>query len=76
VSSPGLQEASYLKAGTQLDLQQLLPSNTTYMAYGGSLTTPPCSEGVTWLVLLNTQTLSLKQVGKHSISSCKNIDLD
>jgi carbonic anhydrase len=46
----------------QLDLQQLLPSNTTYMAYGGSLTTPPCSEGVTWLVLLNTQPLSLKQV--------------
>ncbi|KAF6251165.1 hypothetical protein COO60DRAFT_1645359 [Scenedesmus sp. NREL 46B-D3] len=45
----------------QLDLQQLLPANTTYMAYGGSLTTPPCSEGVTWLVLLNSQALSVRQ---------------
>jgi carbonic anhydrase len=57
-----LQEASYLPSGTPFDLQQLLPANSTYMAYGGSLTTPPCSEGVTWLVLLNSQTLSLKQV--------------
>ncbi|KAF6251162.1 alpha carbonic anhydrase [Scenedesmus sp. NREL 46B-D3] len=54
-------EASHLPAGTQLDLQQLLPANTTYMAYGGSLTTPPCSEGVTWLVLLNSQALSVRQ---------------
>uniref|UniRef100_A0A383VPS2 Carbonic anhydrase n=1 Tax=Tetradesmus obliquus TaxID=3088 RepID=A0A383VPS2_TETOB len=54
-------EASHLPAGTRFDLQQLLPPNSSYIAYGGSLTTPPCSEGVTWLVMLEPQPLSLKQ---------------
>ncbi|WIA40595.1 hypothetical protein OEZ86_013935 [Tetradesmus obliquus] len=54
-------ESSHLPAGTRFDLQQLLPPNSSYIAYGGSLTTPPCSEGVTWLVMLEPQPLSLKQ---------------
>lgn len=38
-------------AGASVDLTQLLPDNRTYLAYDGSLTTPPCTEGIRWIVL-------------------------
>jgi carbonic anhydrase len=53
---------SRLPPGASLDVQQLLPANASYVVYAGSLTTPPCTEGVLWLVMSNTQKLSLKQV--------------
>jgi carbonic anhydrase len=38
-------------AGATLDLAQLLPSARGYYTFEGSLTIPPCSEGVRWFVL-------------------------
>jgi carbonic anhydrase len=32
-------------------MANLLPETTSYYMFQGSLTTPPCSEEVTWLVL-------------------------
>ena len=40
----------------------ILPTNKDYYSFTGSLTTPPCSEGVTWLVLKNAVTLSTSQL--------------
>jgi carbonic anhydrase len=34
-----------------IDLNQLLPEDRSYHTYMGSLTRPPCSEGVIWVVL-------------------------
>ncbi len=46
----------------KIDINGLLPQDKTYYRFSGSLTTPPCSEGVSWLVLKKPVTLSEKQL--------------
>jgi carbonic anhydrase len=36
-----------------IDVSTLLPGDRNYYTFAGSLTTPPCSESVTWFVLKN-----------------------
>jgi carbonic anhydrase len=45
-----------------LDPAGLLPEDRTYYTYMGSLTTPPCSEGVLWMVMKKPVTVSADQV--------------
>ncbi len=40
----------------------LLPADRSYYRFNGSLTTPPCSEGVRWLVMKNSISASKKQI--------------
>ena len=46
----------------QVDVGALLPKDRTTYRYEGSLTTPPCSEGVKWFVLANPVSLSKQQI--------------
>ena len=48
--------------GLHLDLAALLPRNFGYFRFQGSLTTPPCSEGVDWIVLKEPMTLGADQI--------------
>ena len=42
--------------------RDLLPRDRSYYRYMGSLTTPPCSEGVNWYFLTQPITVSMEQV--------------
>jgi len=42
----------------------LLPPTREYYAYGGSLTTPPCSEGVAWIILKTPIEASAEQIAR------------
>lgn len=44
----------------------LLPAKLDYYRFNGSLTTPPCTEGVRWLVLKDAQTASAEQIAKFT----------
>jgi carbonic anhydrase len=41
-----------------INAEDLLPSNRNYYTFIGSLTTPPCTEGVRWFVMQSGSTLS------------------
>merc|ERR1712176_1192953 len=48
---------------TDIDVMvELLPEDTSYFAYSGSLTTPPCSEGVYWHLMKTPVTASVDRV--------------
>ena len=45
-----------------VDVAALLPGRRTAWRYRGSLTTPPCTEGVSWVVMSDPVTLSAAQI--------------
>lgn len=55
-------EKSDLPAG--LNVLQMMPTLKGYYRYNGSLTTPPCSEGVWWMVLKSQATASYEQIAQ------------
>ena len=48
--------------GVTVDATTLLPESRAYFTFPGSLTTPPCSENVTWFVLKNPVEASSSQI--------------
>ncbi len=49
-----------------IDLNDLLPDNKTYYRFSGSLTTPPCSEGVNWFFMKDSISASKDQIDAHT----------
>lgn len=60
--------------GNAADVSNLIPSDPAYYRFNGSLTTPPCSEGVKWMVMKKTLTISKEQVEKfaHAVHGHNN----
>ncbi|WP_374448125.1 carbonic anhydrase [Providencia sp.] len=49
---------------TTIDLTPLYPEDKNYYRFSGSLTTPPCTEGVVWLVMKQPIKASKEQIEK------------
>jgi carbonic anhydrase len=48
--------------GLDLDMDEFRPLPRRYYRYEGSLTTPPCSEGVRWVVMAEKRQISAEQM--------------
>ena len=51
---------------------EILPENKDYYTFTGSLTTPPCTEGVKWIVMKDPVTISKSQLEDFKKSMPKN----
>lgn len=59
---PSQKEGQEVELEELIDIAALLPSNSPIFRYSGSLTTPPCTEGVTWLVMETPIEMSVEQI--------------
>jgi carbonic anhydrase len=57
--TPGKEE---LIVGVEVNPTGLLPRETSYYTYMGSITAPPCTEGVTWFVLKTPMDISAEEI--------------
>ena len=51
-----------VKLASPINAGALLPKGRSYYSFNGSLTTPPCTEGVRWLVIKESSTVSHQEV--------------
>jgi carbonic anhydrase len=48
--------------GVEINPAGLLPHDVSYYTYMGSVTAPPCTEGVRWFILKSPEDISLEQI--------------
>ena len=53
-------------AGVEIDIEPLTTSSDRYTIYKGSFTTPPCTEGVFWLIENRPVSASAAQIARLS----------
>jgi carbonic anhydrase len=59
---PKEKEKEELLDNIQINVADLLPVDRGYYTFSGSLTTPPCSENVTWFVLKHPVTVTAEEI--------------
>jgi carbonic anhydrase len=57
-----LEQGEEIGTRAVVDLNHLLPADRGYYTYMGSLTTPPCTEGVLWMVMRQPVSVTPEQV--------------
>jgi len=63
---PSEKEKEALLDKIEIDVSRVLPTDRGYYTFSGSLTTPPCTEDVTWFVLKNPVTVSAAEIKQFS----------
>lgn len=63
---PKKKESEMVVDRVKINVVDLLPKDQGYYTFTGSLTTPPCSEGVTWFVLKHPTSVSADEVARFS----------
>ena len=63
---PNLKEGKLFTSQQWISPKNLLPKEKEYYLFNGSLTTPPCSEGVMWMVMKNSLEISADQLQKFT----------
>jgi carbonic anhydrase len=61
---PKVKDKEVVVTEPTINALDLLPENKGYYTFAGSLTTPPCSEDVTWFVLKTPVQLSSEQIAR------------
>ena len=61
-----LEKHDIIRPSIVLDVNEILPEKREYFTYMGSLTTPPCNEGVLWMVMKNPVQASPAQMALFS----------
>jgi carbonic anhydrase len=56
----------------KININQLLPNEKSYYTLEGSLTTPPCTEGVKWIILKQPVSISADQLVQYHAIYRKN----
>jgi len=69
---PAEKENEVAVEGVEIDASTLLPRGRGYYTFDGSLTTPPCSEGVTWFVLETPTQVSQAEVSEFGTRYAHN----
>lgn len=59
------EEGTVASSQSYLSLESMLPADRSFYMYDGSLTTPPCSQEVEWIVMKTPLTASQQQIDVH-----------
>ncbi len=63
---PAAKEQEAVPGGVTINVADLLPKDHAYYSFSGSLTTPPCSEDVSWFVLREPSVVSAGQIAQFA----------